>query len=274
MASLPSINDREHDLQKRIVENTYGGYFATESAVEAIHAVAGEVDIALRASPLEVQGQANDIIEEVQTTGAYRAHSSMVWRILGRRAGFTSTSVLNDVKEFDNSVAAIPILSNSSLDILSSSVNDDVGGTGINTVRVAYINSSNNFVQSDPIELDGTTLRTNVLTGVNAVLWMEAETVGSGAVAVGNIRLRINGGVIEVEQITAGGNKSLSARIMVPAGYNAYLTSWDGHCVNADQDMRLRATVNTATRALIAPYLFQDNAYLAVNTTIGMTCRF
>lgn len=216
-----------------------------------------------------------NLIETIQTTGLYQGKTAVVYNVMGRRAGFTSTSVQNDVKEFDNGVAVNPVLSNSTLDIISSSVSDtNTAGTGVRTVKVIYINNTNNLVQSAAIALNGTTLVTSVLTGVNEVLWMEAETVGSGGIAAGNIRLRINGGTVEVEQISAGGNKSLSARFMIPTGYTGYIPFWDGHAINNDQDMRLRATVNSFDRSLSSVYKFQDNKYLALNTNSSDDLQF
>jgi hypothetical protein len=208
--------------------------------------------------------QAASLIETIQTTGFWNGKAGYVWHILGRRAGFTSTSVLNDVKEFDNGVADYPELSNSTLDIISSSANDtNTAGTGVRQVKVVYLNASNVLTQSPAINLNGTGLVTSVLTGVNSVLWMEAVVTGTGNVAAGNIRLRINGGTVEVEQITAGGNKSLSARMRVPAGYTGYIVSWDGSAIGNTMDLRIRAGVDSFTRAVVAPYHFMDNSYLA-----------
>lgn len=212
----------------------------------------------------------SNIIETIQQTGLWKRKLAFIYNIFGRRAGFTSTSLLNDVKEFDNSVALIPILSNSALDIISSSINDtNTAGTGIRQVKVLYIDASNNIVQSPAISLDGTTLVTNVLTGVNEVLSMESFTSGSGVVAAGNIRLRINGGVVEVEQISINTNRSMSARFMVPAGYTGYLHAWNTQSANNDQDVRLRATVDTFTRALTTEFHFVSVHLSALNTSSG-----
>jgi hypothetical protein len=142
----------------------------------------------------------------------------------------------------------------------------NTAGTGVRQVKVVYINSSNNLVESPAINLNGTTLVTGVLTGVNEVLWMEAVTVGSGGRAAGNIRLRINGGVVEVEQISLGGNKSMTARFMVPTGYTAYIPNWRAHAINNDQDVRMQATVHTLDRTLSTVYTYQANAAVATNT--------
>lgn len=208
-----------------------------------------------------------NILEIIQTTGLLYGKTAYVFNVLGRRAGFTSTSAPNDIKEFDNTVANNPALSNSTLDVISSSASDtNTAGTGVQRVKVTYVNNSNNLVESAEINLNGTTLVTSVLTGVNEILWMETSLVGSGGVAAGNIRLRINGGTVECEQITAGFNKSRSARFMVPTGYTAYLYVWDVAAVNNDQDVGLLATVNSLDRSVSTAFKFLDLTYTALNT--------
>ena len=176
-----------------------------------------------------------DMAHACSTTGKYLSRACSVFNIIGRRAGFTSTSVLNDVKEFANSTAAIPVI------------------------------TSNNLVESAAITLNGTAAVAAGFTA-NEILWMETTAVGSEAVAVGNIRLRVVTGSIEIEQISIGGNKSLSARFRVPTGYTGYLINWDGAAVNNDQDLRLRAEVASLNRALTAGiYHFQSGAYIPSN---------
>jgi len=209
-------------------------------------------------------------IEEIQMTGLLDGKTAYAFNLIGQRNGFTSSSVLNDVKEYDNGVARIADTNNSTLDIISSSANDDGSpqGTGVGQVKVVYIDNSNNLVESGAIVLNGTTLVTSVLTGVNQVLWMESLVVGSGGVADGNIRLRINGGTVEVEQITAGGNKSRSAVFMVPTGYTGYVVNWRVSAVNNDQDVRLRGQVNTLDRSIATNYHYISQKYAAINTNI------
>lgn len=203
------------------------------------------------------------MVETIARTGFFNGKIGKVFNILGRRNGFTSTTVFNDIKEFDNAVANIPVLSNSNLDIISSSALDiDTTGTGVRTVTVVYINSVGAIIQSPPIALNGTTLVTNVLTGVNEVIWMETKTAGTGLTAAGNIRLRINGGTVEVEQITAGSNRSMSARIMIPTGYTGYIINMDASAISSNQDIRLRATLNSFDNTLSAYYHFLENIYL------------
>lgn len=213
--------------------------------------------------------QFENLIEIVELTGLLYGKTAKSIKVLGNRAGFTSTAVFNDIKEFDNSVANLPVLAASTLDIISSSVNDTAAGTGVRQVKVLYIDSTNNLVESAAINLNGTTLVTSVLTGVNEVIWMETFTAGSTGWAEGNIRLRINGGTVEVEQITALNNKSLTARFMVPTGYTGYLNAFKAHAINNDQQTRLTATVNSFDGTVSAVYHAQVNCSVATNTNSG-----
>lgn len=137
-------------------------------------------------------------------------------------------------------------------------------------MRVIYLNNLNVLTTSTPIALNGTTLVTSVLTGVNYVLFMETETAGSGNRAAGNIRLRINGGVVEVEQITAQNNTSFTAQFMVPAGFTAYVPTWRVHALNNDQHVRLQAQVHSLSRTLASVYTSQANSEVALNTNSGV----
>lgn len=215
--------------------------------------------------------QFEDLNEVIQLTGQLYGKQARVFEILGRRAGFTSVTLVNDVKEFDNSVALTPILSNSTLDVISSSASDtNTAGTGVRKVKVTYINNSNNLVESTDINLNGTTLVTSVLTGVNQVLWMETTDVGSNLSAVGNIRLRINGGTVEVEQISISNNKSLSSNFMVPTGFTGYISNWKSHAIGNEQNARLVATVNSLDRSISTVFKTQVNSSVASNTNSGL----
>lgn len=209
-----------------------------------------------------------NLLQEIQMTGQWRGKTAYAFNLIGQRNGFTNTSVLQGVKEYDNGVADFAVTSNSTLDIISSSANDILAGTGVRSVNVVYINNAGNLIETSVV-MNGTTLSTSVLTGVQQVLWMEAFEVGSGGVAAGNIRLRINGGSVEVEQITAGSNKSRSAIFQVPNNYTAYIANWRVSAVNNDQDVRLTATVNTLDRSINATaYHYVSEKYATANSNI------
>lgn len=177
--------------------------------------------------------------------------------------------MLQDVAEFlGTSIDAMPELTGSeSLEIVSSNAGDAPLGSGVHSVRVTYLDTGNNLVTSAPVVLNGLTAVPLSFKSTQ-ILWMEAVIAGANTVATGNITLRVVGPNTVHEQITAGGNRSMSSHFMVPAGYSAYIPSWHVTAVgNATQDTRLRATVNGADRAISSAYVFQDNTFANTNAS-------
>jgi len=209
-------------------------------------------------------------------TGTVGGKTAYVFHVLGRRTGFNSTSVLQDAAEFlGTSINAMPELTGAeNLEVVSASTNDTEAGTGARTIQVTYIDTGGNLVTSADIPLNG---QTAVALGFKSIqiIWMVVTKVGSGEVSAGNVLLRIAGAGATHEQITAGGNRSMSSHFMVPAGYTAYLAEWHGSAVGtATQDARLRATVLPVSRAISSTYLFQDTAFVAAGTEISSNCPY
>ena len=188
---------------------------------------------------------------EIAHDGQYNGKAAVTYRILGRRTGFNSTSILQDVGEWlATSINAFPVLTGAeALEVVSSNIADDgsPGGTGAQMVRVTYIDTNDDLVTSPDIVLDGTTPVAAGFTA-KAILWMEVTAVGSNTVAVGNVDLRAVSGSVIQERITAGGNKSLSARFRVPRNYTAFVPRWMASAISNPMDCRLRAKVSSSTR--------------------------
>lgn len=232
----------------------------------ATQTVAGSVSVA-NFPANQVVSDPTDIVNPTFAAarlGLVDGHAAEVFHVMGRRSGFNSTSVLQDVGEFlGTSINALPELTGAeSLEVISSSVNDTAAGTGARTIRVGYIDTSNHLTVSADITLNGTTA-VALAFKANFILWMETTSVGSNTVADGNILLRIAAAGATQEQITAGGNRSLSCRFMVPTGYKGYILDWGNWAIGTTQDSRLRATVRTRSRTLGTDYVFQSIAYLA-----------
>lgn len=216
-----------------------------------------------------------DLVQEIQYTGKYRGKNARAFNVLGRRSSFTSTSALNDIGE-GITTALFPTLTGAELiQVISSSANDNgsPAGTGAQTVKVVYINTSYAIVETGDITLNGTTAVTVVASGMLEPLWFEVTSVGSGGVAAGNITLRTSAPV-SLSQIKAGGNKSMDAKFMIPDGYTGYIAYSDGSAIQNYQDVRIRALVNTYDRTLSTVYHFQDNRFVPANTTTVMEVPF
>lgn len=205
---------------------------------------------------------------EISEDNEYDGKPAKIWRLLGRRAGFNSTTVLQDVGEWlVTSFDSFPTLTGAeTMEIVSSSTDDDnsPGGTGTRTVRIVYLDTSYDLQVLDT-PLNGT-VPVVLAPQMLFVYWMEALTGGASEVSVGNIDLRVSGTGVIHERITAGGNRSLSARFMVPDDYTGYVRSWGCEAITTSQDLRLRATVQTNDSSLGTRYIFQSTMYLGANS--------
>ncbi len=108
--------------------------------------------------------------------------------------------------------------------------------------------------------MNGTT-PVSIGSGYSYFLWAEVATVGSDTVSAGNITISSNAGgapaVSEiVEQISSGGNRSMSGRIKVPTGYTGYLIDWDSRAISATMDVRLRGDFFTDITNGLSPGVF------------------
>jgi len=181
-----------------------------------------------------------------------------VFVIPGRKDSITTTA-LNDVTETGNIV--LPRPAGADLDLVSANANDTAVGTGVQNVHIEYLDSSGDE-QTVSVATNGGTV--NVGTAIHDVQWVHATAVGSGTVAAGDITLVDNAtGATVYEQITAGGNQSLSCRYKVPASKKGYLYAWKSSTVTRKIDMRLRADVDRHNRGLQSGvFNFQDSEVL------------
>lgn len=209
----------------------------------------------------------SSVIEEIQLTGEYKGRRAAVYHIVGRRSGFTSTTTPNDLKEFDSTSAFFTQLNGTEpLEIVSSSVNDTIAGTGLRSVKITYLSTTNNIVQSKAVNLDGLTPVPLYFTA-NEIYWMESASSGSSRLAQGNITIRIVAGSTEIEQITQNSSKSKTGKFIIPAGFTGYLYKWSTEAINNDQDVFILAQCETTTRAASPAYHFQGNTYTPINVS-------
>lgn len=187
--------------------------------------------------------------------------------ISGKRAdNFANTTAMHDICEFIPGVQNfyVPPSTGVAMEVLSANAQDGAAGTGVLTVRIDYLDA-NGAEQTTVVTMNGTT-PVSVAGGalIRRVQWMHALTTGTGGVAAGNIICRKTTTTEPIEQITAGGNMSLSCRYTVPLGYSAYVDEWSANAAANAQDMRLRATCEKTSRALLpGVFLYQDEIMLA-----------
>jgi hypothetical protein len=192
--------------------------------------------------------------------------------LLGSRSqGWNSTSVFGDACDYlDTTQNGMNTpTSGQTLYLRSSSASDAAAQNGVLTVRTVYLDTNGDQqVRTDT--LTGTAV-VNIGSGYTAIQWMEsASLVGTGLVAAGNITISSTNGAPSVattfEQITAGGNRSLSGRYKVPTRYNGFLIRRNVAAIGTTMDTCLRADVFADDRVLSAGvFHFQDRVFLAAS---------
>lgn len=121
-----------------------------------------------------------------------------------------------------NGAFTIPPATGLEMSVVSTSANDAIGGTGLRSIRVIYLDTSLNEQYVD-VELNG--LTPVVITGImiRFIQCTHVLTAGSGAKAAGIIT--IYNGVTTYSQINAGEVRCSSSARMVPAGKRLFIAS-------------------------------------------------
>ncbi len=253
---------------------------ATEAKQDTIITYVDGIETALN-NPLDIVVNndqtelLSDLLYHAQSRNLINGKYAQAFNILGNRTTFANTTGFHDLCEFlTTDLVFTPVTTSSALEIVSTNANDTAAGTGTRSVKITYLNNSGLLVESPAITLNGTT-PVPVGFSASAILWMEAWEGGTGTVSAGNITLRNSATpTIIYEQITAGGNKSLSGRFTVPSNCTAYLLDYDFAAIAQTMDIRLRATVDSYTRQNNnGRYLFQTRKFLAASQNIAQDGR-
>lgn len=113
----------------------------------------------------------------------------------------------------------------SALEVVSSNANDTLAGTGVQKVRVNYLDADYSAA-SEILSLNGTTPVPLTDTTILRVNSLRATQVGTGAVAAGNITCRLVGGAATVYRaIVQGFTRGRGLVYTVPLGKTLYITS-------------------------------------------------
>lgn len=109
--------------------------------------------------------------------------------------------------------------------VVSSSASDTAGGTGVQSVRIYYLD--NNYTsQQEVVTLNGTTPVNTTATNIYRIQGFYAENIGSNGSAVGNVSLQNLGGTTTYARIDAGDVRAWQAIFTVPAGMYVYMFDW------------------------------------------------
>jgi len=187
---------------------------------------------------------------------------------------------LQDVTNFGEDYITQPTAL-TTMQIVSDSVEDDVGGTGAVEVTIHGLDANWNE-KTQVVTMNGTTPVTTD-TGAAAIEFLKVNHMNvSGTAptnaqhtAVGTITLEtVTTGAVTYGLIEAGGNMELANRATVPDGFTGYITSWNasvGDLPNTGDEVLilLRGTVDPVERTLLNNiFIFQDVVHLKENSNV------
>lgn len=108
--------------------------------------------------------------------------------------------------------------------IVSTSANDDFGNTGINTIRIYYLDSTFTEYYTD-VTLDGLTPVLTSVSNIYRINFIRSTLVGSAQAAVGNVYVQNTAGTSNYGMIEAGRGSDRSLTYTVPKDKTFYITS-------------------------------------------------
>jgi hypothetical protein len=174
----------------------------------------------------------------------------------------------NDLTPAPTSDTSIPIPADvgEQMTVVSESTADTSAGTGVQTVRLHYLDATG-AEQTEDITMNGTTGVNTVATNIRFVNDMYSLTVGTGGVAADHIKIYKTGTVgLVYNMITQGGNKSLVPNRMVPIAKTLIIKSWHAEEAQGKRtSFRLRSTDMNGV-LLPRVFCFKANAYLSLST--------
>lgn len=217
---------------------------------------------------------------EVQSTGLLNGQPARMVSILGYRRQWSSTTEYGDVAtylvggqaKFNTPTVGTTYYLN------STSAQDAFGGSGVDTVRITYLDADG-VTQTVTKTLNGTTA-VDIGNTYAFIQYMESEHATiEDRQAAGDITISsINGAATEattMEMIRAGGNRSQSLRYKVPTGKKAYLHSYHATITkqagsSASYDVKLRARMfNNEGNGLSSSYHFIGSAEMEDGTSFS-----
>lgn len=145
--------------------------------------------------------------------------------IFGSYGEMTTAGAVTSQIIWPNGAYFLPPASGVQMSLVSTSAQDGVGGTGIRSVELHYLDA-NLIDRTETVILNGLTPVLTVATNIRFIQCMHMLTYGSNKKAVGTIS-STNGGTTYA-MISVNGVRCTSSVRMVPAGKRLYISGLSG----------------------------------------------
>lgn len=185
----------------------------------------------------------------------------------GSRLNISTAPTGDDIWLGTAAVLPIPADAGEQMTVVSTSIQDGVGGTGVRTLGIRYIDADGT-VKNETVTMNGTTPVNTVATNIRFVQELHTITAGSNNLSIGTITIYKTGSALTVyNTIQPETNQSLNTARMVPAGKVCLLWKFNASAGGGKAaDIRIRATSH---KGVLYPRLFhfKDNVMLLDNGT-------
>lgn len=221
VSGIGSLNRNEKNpIPVRLSDGKYF-YNALAKAVEKTVSVGGINNVGLRNTDNErvnpsTEDNQDVIIEHLQNvtnmedlTLRVEDYYPMIaqGKIEGRTPFSRAGKILNPGTVGFEIISNVPVIhpGGIQLQIVSTSANDAIAGTGVQKIRIKYYDSDS-VAQQEIVEMNGTTPVNTTATDINRIECARAFQVGSGNVAAGIITVKDTGATNLYSQIDANEN--------------------------------------------------------------------
>lgn len=127
-----------------------------------------------------------------------------------------------DIWDGPTALIPVPPYTGIPMEVVSSSAQDGVGGTGVTQLLVYYMDE-NGAMGAEVVVMNGLTPVTLSYSNISFIQLAHTWAAGSGKKAAGNIHIRSIGGATVYSVVAAGKNRTLSSARKIPKGLNFYL---------------------------------------------------
>ena len=186
--------------------------------------------------------------------------------------GYTPASTATQSTLWDVGTEYVWPVAEQQMEVVSSSINDDVGSTGVTSVKISYLTSTG-VEKTETVTMDGTTVVPTAASDIYRVNFFTAASVGASGVAAGNITIRNLANSPVYSQISAGYTRSRSAVYTVPDTKTLYITSVALSAAYKTAGKTVRLTLQ-ATYDHIANTALGANFFMPYSEVMLMDCAY
>ena len=145
------------------------------------------------------------------------------------KMAFSSGATTSETDVWAGATTYTFLTSQRRLSLISSNANDSLGGTGINSIEIFYLDSSYAEKYCE-VNLKGTTAVKTDSSNIFRINNLRAKTIGTQDKALGNIDVKDTNAATIYSRILTGNTRARNSIYTVPKSKTLYITSMSAGC--------------------------------------------